>query len=1403
MVSVVVDSTSSLDASVGLSGPSGQPLLAFDGGDDSVVEPFDKDARVYTFMPQTTGVYVVQVRATNSTSGTYSLELQLSSPTAPPLGALYAGLIKTDVGGAMHGVNASAYVRVPFAYDATSIPGGPASLTLGVKYDDGFVAYLNGTEVARRNAPDGTPAWNAAATSERADAQSVLSEDIDLSAFRDRLVNGTNVLAIHGLNVSAADDDFLVVPTLSSATQPVVPEPAYFLNPTPGAPNGATTINSGPMISNVAHAPAWPGDAEDVLVTAKISPAPGSSLSSAQLKYRVMFAQEVTLDMADDGAHGDGAAGDGVFGATIPATAGNPGQMVRYLVAASDSLGRNSRAPVHATVNSPQYYGYVVRNPAVDNSTLPVLHFFAQDTTAARTRTGTRGAVFYDGEFYDSVFIRDRGGFTSDGFKFDFNPGYHFRWTDDPDANRVDEINVNYNSGFDETRLRAPLAFETFTNAGVPALSSFPIRVQQNATLLRMATFVENPDEDYLDRVGLDGGSLYKMEFDDPQMNSAGSFSKLAGPNNGNDDLQQFLDGVHQFGDERVKFIFDNFDIPQFLNYWAANTIINDNDNVQKNYLLYRDLSDQEWLFLPWDKDLTFGKHYGIADYSARDPQTHPFFGDSNHPKIDGAHAYNYLIDALLDTPVIKQMYLRRLRTLMDELLQPATTPLAERKFEKRLDELFAVVNGDPAVRAQMTGLRTSLNNIRDRYLQPRRNHLYVNHSTNTRYADFAGIPAAQADGLFIDITAADPNPASGNQDQEYVRLNNPNPVAVDVSGWKLGGAIDYTMPAGVVIPANGSVYVARDLVAFRARTSGPSGGQALFAVGGYDGQLSARGETVVLTDADGNQVDTFTYDPNPTPAQQAIRITELMYHPPDAPNNTPIDEQFEYIELQNISDAPINLAGLKFTQGINVVLGSATLQPGAYAVVVKDRAAFESRYGAGTATVVGTFPDDTLNNGGERIRLEDASGEVVLDFHYDARPWYPSTDGLGRSLVIRDPSADIGTWGDMAAWRPSGVQNGSPGAGDTADTVAPTVNIVDVSPDPRSTAVESITVSFSEPVYGVDLTDLALLVNGLRVGLGPNQTLTTADGGSTWTLGNLAGLVAAGGQYRLVLDPAGSGIADHDAIGLVAGDTDDWTITNPDAGTAVAGRWVFYNNSMFDGRDRAATVADLAAVATDKQALLPGQVASFANITGTSGGINGILIDFAGLPPEALGPGDFSFRAGSAADVSTWLPVAAPAVTALPSPNGPGSARYALVWPDGAVRNTWLEVTVLPGARTGLARPDVFYFGNLTGETGDAPASPAGGPPVPTGGRVNALDLSAVKRALNAAATITGRFDFNRDGRVNALDLAAVRSNLNRTLAPLTAPAAAAPVFSTLPVAPAATPAAAKRSGVWESLQA
>ena len=118
--------------------------------------------------------------------------------------------------------------------------------------------------------------------------------------------------------------------------------------------------------------------------------------------------------------------------------------------------------------------------------------------------------------------------------------------------------------------------------------------------------------------------------------------------------------------------------------------------------------------------------------------------------------------------------------------------------------------------------------------------------------------------------------------------------------------------------------------------------------------------------------------------------------------------------------------------------------------------------------------------------------------------------------------------------------------------------------------------------------------------------------------------------------------------------------------------------------------------------------------------------------------------------------------VTVRPGAGANGSDRVTLLWPDGAIKNTWLQVTVKANERTGLAAPDVFYFGNLAGETGDNAAA----------ARVSALDLAAVRRNLNAASTLTGRTDFNRDGRVNALDLGTARGGLLGELQMFTAAA-------------------------------
>ena len=86
-------------------------------------------------------------------------------------------------------------------------------LMLQIKYNDGFVAYLGGQEIARRNAPDPLE-WNSTALGVRSVKQSLQTELFELNDFRDRLTVGSNVLTIHGLNAHADSEDFLIVPTL-------------------------------------------------------------------------------------------------------------------------------------------------------------------------------------------------------------------------------------------------------------------------------------------------------------------------------------------------------------------------------------------------------------------------------------------------------------------------------------------------------------------------------------------------------------------------------------------------------------------------------------------------------------------------------------------------------------------------------------------------------------------------------------------------------------------------------------------------------------------------------------------------------------------------------------------------------------------------------------------------------------------------------------------------------------------------------------------------------------------------------------------------------------------------------------------------------------------------------------
>ena len=161
-------------------------------------------------------------------SGVTGIGYEPSPPTPPD----YTPLIGTNVGALMFNRATSAYVRVPFTADV-STPFNVVNLKM--KYDDGFVAYVNGVEVARRNTPAGTPQWNWAAPTVRDDASATVYENIAIPA--SLLRTGTNVLAIHGINVSPTSSDVLIYPEVQGTRVTLGSAYRYLKTPTPGAPN--------------------------------------------------------------------------------------------------------------------------------------------------------------------------------------------------------------------------------------------------------------------------------------------------------------------------------------------------------------------------------------------------------------------------------------------------------------------------------------------------------------------------------------------------------------------------------------------------------------------------------------------------------------------------------------------------------------------------------------------------------------------------------------------------------------------------------------------------------------------------------------------------------------------------------------------------------------------------------------------------------------------------------------------------------------------------------------------------------------------------------------------------------------------------------------------------------------
>ncbi len=393
------------------------------------------------------------------------------------------------------------------------------------------------------------------------------------------------------------------------------------------------------------------------------------------------------------------------------------------------------------------------------------------------------------------------------------------------------------------------------------------------------------------------------------------------------------------------------------------------------------------------------------------------------------------------------------------------------------------------------------------------------------------------------------------------------------------------------------------------------------------------------------------------------------------------------------------------------------------------------------------TYTIETTLNGlsDSTLTLYDTNGTTQLAFDDDG--------GVGLASKIEWQAPVRGTYffevdnfsNEIGAYIASIESSSSDDHGDNAGAATPIlvpsntngfIELADdtdwfsfVASEGTSYTFEARLASLEDPVLTLYDTD------------GTTQLATDDDSGSG--LSPLIAWVApADGRYYLQVDNKA------DAVG-------SYVLRAGIPAPAVVGRKLFYDGSAFDGDALVHSTNDDAAIDSSKEALLPGESASFENYSGYVKGINGVMVDVVNLPATPT-PADFVFRIGNSNDVDAWETLTtAPTIQVRPGEGIDGSSRISLIWPEDTIKNQWLQVTVRSdGPNAIVDTADVHYWGNQIAEVGNSATSTA----------VNAVDFGGVSANFSgfSLVPVTSAYDVNKDRRINAVDASNVSANFS-----------------------------------------
>ena len=915
----------------------------------------------------------------------------------------YVDLIGTDVNAEMEDINASCYVRMRFdVADPTAIDVAK----LLMKYDDGFVAYINGTRVASANAPeDGELVWDSGATGSHADRLAVEFQEFDLAAHVGILRAGTNVLAIHGLNFSTTSNDFLVLPEILLVDVGDVNRDLtlYFPVPTPGGPNG-------PGFAGVASRPEFSHDSGAFAETQMVELT--ADQAGATIRYTTTgttpdeSSPEYTGPIAVTGAvkivartfHPD----------LLPST---PESRV-YAIVHPSAQAFTSNLPIVITNTFGRQIGSNCDGPYT-----PGFFMVIEPGENGRTR------IIDEAGFADTAAFRRRGSSTCGRQKFSFNVEIQDEEGDDKDVSILglgaDADWIMYGpETFDRALMRNPLAFWMSRESGrwAPRTKFVELFLHQSAGAVTSASyhglyvFMEK-NKRSKDRVDIarlsesdsaepevSGGYIMKVDRQgagEVSLSGGGQSVVMVYPKLPTSAQRTWLSGyLNQMRASLspttvVARDGEFIDVGAWIDHHILMTMPKNVDAFRLSGYMFKDREGPLQMGPIWDYDRSMGS----TDGRDVDPLSWANTGG------DGGTAYFafgwYGVLFRNQPPMGSDPWAIAYRTRWRELRRG---PLATENIHGQIDEWAALLseaadrnfNRWSGVRPRNVfggGFQGEVNLLKD----------WLARRGDWIDAQFVEAPRISPPGGDVEAPVRVEILIGDQSARLFYTLDDSDPRAPNAS--PSPGAIEYL----------GSFTLERN-TRVKARAH-------------YGGSLWS-----------GLVQETFIFD------VPRLVISEIHYNPLEpTPEEDPLDRfsktNMEFVEIQNAGDVTVSLSNMRFARGVTFDFsGSAIteLAPGELVVLVNSREAFGLRYDIATIPIGGEY-GGSLSDRSEVMEIAGPLGESIVDFSY-SDTWYTDTDGLGPSLELIDPRAtSAANLGDPAFWRASERPHGTPGVDPSA----------------------------------------------------------------------------------------------------------------------------------------------------------------------------------------------------------------------------------------------------------------------------------------------------------------------------------------------------------------------------------